>query len=135
MVWQANAPMGGFTTAPRAWLPVPADHMLKAPDVQEKQNDSLLHHYRATLGFRKQHPALVKGSIETLDAPDGVLMFTREGSGETLLCAYNMTESAVSVPLPADLTLRGLGAPGSIDVPVDNQLNLPAFGSFVGAVI
>ena len=65
MVWQANAPMGGFTTAPRAWLPVPSDHLLKAPDVQEQQNDSLLHHYRATLSFRKQHPALVKGGIAT----------------------------------------------------------------------
>jgi len=135
MVWQANAPMGGFTTAPRAWLPVPADHLLKAPDIQEKQNDSLLHHYRSTLSFRKQHPALVKGSIETLDAPDGILMFTREGAGEKLLCAYNMTENAVTVPLPANLVIRGLGAPGSVDDPVDGNLNLPAFGSFVGAVI
>ncbi len=134
MVWQANAPMGGFTTAPRAWLPVPSDHLLKAPDIQEQQNDSLLHHYRATLSFRKQHPALVKGTIATLDAPDGVLMFTREGSGEKLLCAYNMTENAVIVPLPGGLAVRGIDAPGSIDGPVDGTLSLPAFGSFVGAI-
>jgi alpha-glucosidase len=132
MVWQANAPMGGFTTAPRAWLPVPADHLLKAPDVQEKQNDSLLHHYRSTLSFRKQHPALVKGSIATLDAPDGVLLFVREGGGEKLLCAYNMTENAVTVPLPAGLVVRGIGAPGSVDEPVNGTISLPAFGSFVG---
>ncbi len=134
MVWQANAPMGGFTTAPRAWLPVPSDHLLKAPDIQEQQNDSLLHHYRATLSFRKQHPALVKGTIATLDAPDGVLMFTREGSGEKLLCAYNMTENAVTVPLPGGLAVRGIDAPGSVDGSVDGSLSLPAFGSFVGAI-
>jgi alpha-glucosidase len=134
MVWQANAPMGGFSTAQRAWLPVPSDHLLKAPDLQEQQNDSLLHHYRATLNFRKQHPALVKGAIATLDAPAGVLMFTREGSGEKLLCAYNMTENEVSVPLPAGLTVRGVDAPGSVDGPVDGSLSLPAFGTFVGAI-
>ena len=135
MVWQANAPLGGFSTASRTWLPVPADHLLKAPDVQEKQNDSLLHHYRATLRFRKQHPALVKGTIETLDAPDGVLMFTRADGGEKLLCAYNMTESVVSVPLPVGLNVRGISAPGSVDEPVDGLLSLPAFGSFVGAFV
>ena len=134
MVWQANAPMGGFTTAPRAWLPVPADHLLKAPDIQEKQNDSLLHHYRSTLSFRKQHPALVKGTIATLDAPEGVLLFTRECGGEKLLCAYNMTENAVTIPLPVGLTVRGVGAPGSVDEPANGTLSLPAFGSFVGAV-
>jgi alpha-glucosidase len=134
MVWQASAHLGGFTTAPRAWLPVPADHLLKAPDQQEKQNDSLLHHYRSTLSFRKQHPALVKGSIATLDAPEGVLLFTREGGGEKLLCAHNMTENVISVPLPAGLTVRGIGAPGSIDEPANGTLSLPAFGSFVGAI-
>ncbi len=134
MVWQANAPMGGFTTAPRAWLPVPSDHLLKAPDIQEQQNDSLLHHYRSTLSFRKQHPALVKGTIATLDAPDGVLLFTRQGSGEKLLCAYNMTENAVTVPLPGGFAVRTVGAPGSIDGPIDGVLDLPAFGSFVGAI-
>jgi len=134
MVWQANAPMGGFTTAAKSWLPVPSDHMLKAVDQQEKQNDSLLHHYRTTLSFRKQHPALVRGSIETLDAPDGVLMFTREGGGEKLLCAYNMTENVISVPLPAGLVVRSIGAPGSVGEPVGGVLSLPGFGSFVGAV-
>jgi len=134
MVWQANAPMGGFTTAPRAWLPVPADHLLKAPDVQDKQNDSLLHHYRAMLHFRKQHPALVKGTIATLDAPDGVLLFTRQEGSEKLLCAYNMTESAVSVPLPAGISARSISAPGSVDEPLDGTLALPAFASFIGAI-
>jgi alpha-glucosidase len=134
MVWQASAHLGGFTTAPRSWLPVPADHLLKAADQQEIQNDSLLHHYRATLNFRKQHPALVKGAIRTLDAPDGVLMFTREEGGEKLICAYNMTENAQIVQLPQGLSVRSAGAPGSVEGPDGGQLNLPGFGSFVGVI-
>jgi alpha-glucosidase len=133
MVWQANAPMGGFTTAARPWLPIPSDHLLKAPDIQEQQNDSLLHHYRSTLAFRKQHPALVKGTIKTVDAPEGVLAFIREGEGETIFCAYNMTETEIAMPLPAGVS-TSLDAPGSVAVSADGTLALPGFGGFVGAV-
>ncbi len=136
MVWQSSAHLGGFSTAPRAWLPVPGDHLLKAPDLQEKQNDSLLHHYRATLKFRREHQALVKGTIKTLDAPEGVLMFTRTAGSETLLCAFNMTGGPIVVPLPDGLGVKGIDAPGSVAAPVgDGALDLPAFGGFVGAVL
>jgi len=135
MVWQAAAHLGGFSTAPRAWLPVPSDHLLKAVDQQEQVNDSLLHHYRAMLRFRKQHPALVKGGIQTMDAPDGILLFIRETDGERLLCAHNMTESQLSLVLPDGLAVRGISAPGSVDEPVGGVLSLPGYGSFVGAVI
>ncbi|MBL8593997.1 MAG: alpha glucosidase, partial [Devosia sp.] len=118
MVWQSSAHLGGFSTAPRAWLPVPGDHLLKAPDLQEKQNDSLLHHYRATLKFRREHQALVKGTIKTLDAPEGVLMFTRTAGSETLLCAFNMTGGPIVVPLPDGLGVKGIDAPGSVAAPV-----------------
>ena len=134
MVWQAAAHLGGFSTAPRAWLPVPADHLTRAVDQQERQNDSVLHHYRSTLAFRRQHPALQKGSIETFDAPKDVLMFTREGKGERLLCVYNMSASAITVPLPAGMVPRNLGAPGVVAEPVAGSLGLPPFGMFIGAL-
>ena len=86
------------------------------------------------LHFRKQHPALIKGTIATLDAPDGVLLFTRQEGSEKLLCAYNMTERAVSVPLPAGISARSISAPGSVDEPLDGTLALPAFASFIGAI-
>ena len=136
MVWQSTAHLGGFSTAPRAWLPVPGDHLLKAPDLQEKRNDSLLHHYRATLQFRRAHEALVKGTIKTLDAPEGVLMFTRTAGAETLLCAFNMTGGPIVVRLPDGIGVRGIDAPGSVAAPIgDGDLDLPAFGGFVGAVL
>jgi len=78
MVWQSTAHLGGFTTAARSWLPVPADHMLKAVDRQVADNGSVLSHYRAMLAFRRQHPALSGGRIKTLDAPETILAFIRE---------------------------------------------------------
>jgi alpha-glucosidase len=134
MVWQGSAHLGGFSTAQRAWLPVPADHLLKAPDIQEKQNDSVLHHYRSTLKFRSAHKALSKGTIRTHDAPDGVLMFSRAAEGEEILCVYNMTQSPVEVALPPGIVVRGLDAPGSVAAPLDGKLSLPAFGAFIGAL-
>ena len=34
MVWEAEAPNGGFSTAPKPWLPVPAEHLAAAVDRQ-----------------------------------------------------------------------------------------------------
>ncbi len=134
MVWQSNAHLGGFSTAPRAWLPVPSDHMMKAPDLQQQQNDSVLHHYRATLAFRRQHPALMQGDIQTLDAPENVLMFRRMLEDDALLCMFNMSENEVTVPVPAELTVSPSDAPNSVPGPVDGTVTLPAFGCFVGLI-
>ncbi len=132
MVWQSNAHLGGFTTAPKAWLPVPAAHLGHAVDAEEKRNDSVLHHYRATLAFRHQHPALSKGTIKTLDAPENVLMFTRESEGERLLCIYNMGTASVEVPLPLGVACHPAGAPGVTVEPLDGVVSLAPLGMFIG---
>jgi len=132
MVWQAAAHLGAFTSAPRSWLPVPADHLPKAVDEQLKANDSVLAHYRASLAFRKRHPALAKGALSLLDAPDGVLAFTRTDGTETLLCVFNMSETASVFAVPTGMTPMAADAPGSIDDPRDGVLELPPFGAYVG---
>ena len=64
----------------------------------------MLTRYRDVLAFRRGEQPLVKGSIELLDAPGDVLMFTRTHGNETLLCAFNFAERAGSPwPLPAGL--------------------------------
>jgi alpha-glucosidase len=130
MVWQADAPLGAFTTASRAWLPVPASHLPKAVDQQEKSNDSVLAHYRASLAFRRQHPALGKGTISLLDSAQGVLAFTRTDGIETLLCVFNMTDTAAAFAVPAGVQLTANVAPGSLGAP--NAL--PPFGAYVGVL-
>ena len=130
MVWQTQSQLGGFTTANRAWLPVPADHMTKAVDRQVGDTRSVLMHYRAMLAFRKQHPALREGSIKTHDAPEGVLAFSREGAGEKLLCIFNMSERATMVTVP--YATRVSGAPGNAYEPVGGKLELGPFEGYIG---
>src|SRR5690606_10559457 len=95
MVWQANAHLGGFSTAQRSWLPVPFDHLTRAVDTQVNDPNSVLSFYKAFLAFRKNHPALIKGEIDLIDAPEGVLAFVRTVSNDKLLCIFNMSEKPV----------------------------------------
>ena len=132
MVWQAAAHLGAFTTAPRSWLPVPADHLPRAVDQQDKANDSVLAHYRATLAFRRDHKALSKGTIALLDAPEGTLAFTRTDGAETFLCVFNMSETASSFAVPSGMKTGAAVAPGSVAGPVGGSIGLPAFGAYVG---
>jgi len=134
MVWQSASHLGAFTTAPRSWLPVPADHLPKAVDEQLKANDSVLMHYRALVAFRKQHPALAKGAITLLDAPDGVLAFTRQDGSAKLLCVFNMTDTASVFAMPTGMQPKSVDAPGSLAGPEDGVLSMPGYSGYVGAV-
>jgi alpha-glucosidase len=134
MVWQSSSQLGGFSTATKAWLPVPFDHINRAVDVQLKANDSVLQHYRAALAFRKQHPALQTGSIKTHDAPEGVLAFTRKADGEAMFCAFNMTDKPVVYDLPRGIEPKASGAPGIVADPVGGALSLGPFAAYIGVL-
>jgi alpha-glucosidase len=131
MVWQAAAHLGGFSTAPRAWLPVPAAHLSRAVDQQDQRNDSTLAFYRALLRFRKSHESLRSGSIKTLDAPEGVLAFVR---GRDILCVFNMSDKATAFLVPQGMNVRDLDAPGSLPGPERGALSLPPFGAYIGGL-
>lgn len=134
MVWQAAAHLGAFTTAPRSWLPVPADHLPKAVDEQLKANDSILDHYKAAMAFRKRHPALAKGDIALLDGPENILAFTRSDGSEKLLCVFNMSAEEASVAVPDGVAVRSAEAPGTLPDPEGRVLILPPFASYIGIV-
>jgi alpha-glucosidase len=134
MVWQAASHLGAFSTAPRAWLPVPADHLKRAVDVQQASNDSVLGFYKSMLAFRKRHPALGKGTIRLLDMPEGVLGFVRKSDGEEIVCIYNMREVAQVVQLPDGLSPRAIDAPLETAGPVGGALSLAPFGAYIGIV-
>ncbi|CAI4220099.1 unnamed protein product [Parascedosporium putredinis] len=57
MVWEAEAPHGGFSDA-NPWLPVPVEHRKLAVDVQQGHAGSMLEHYRRMLRFRASQQAL-----------------------------------------------------------------------------
>ncbi len=82
MVWQADNRMGGFTSAAKSWLPVPAAHLGLAVARQAGDPASMLEHYRRVLALRRAHPALRTGAMTGLRAQGDVVSFLREGLGE-----------------------------------------------------
>ena len=113
MVWEARKKHGGFSTG-KPWLPVPAAHLERAVDRQERDATSVLGHYRNMLAFRRNHPALVTGGIEFLNAPDDMLAFRRNRGSERLLCLFNFSNKTLSWKPPTGLgalrPLRGIEA-------------------------
>ncbi|TNB49162.1 DUF3459 domain-containing protein [Martelella lutilitoris] len=132
MAWQAGAANAGFSTAEKTWLPVSADHVMKAVDVQAGNPASVLEQYRRFLAFRKAHPALAKGAIRFLPSgDDAVLVFTREGTEETVLCVFNMSAEPATVRLPEGAwTAFSTGDHGFSAEEDGTMVQLPAWGGY-----
>ena len=136
MVWQSASHLGAFSTAPKAWLPVPADHLAHAVDRQIADEQSTLAFYRRFIHLRRAHPALIKGALELIDAPDGVLAFVRREGDEALLCAFNMTAEPVRFVVPGHPALGDVD--GLEGIPVAPRkgatLGLEAYGAWIGSI-
>jgi alpha-glucosidase len=128
MVWDSRLPNGGFSAA-KPWLPVSPSHIGRAVDIQEKDETSLLHHYRRFLAFRHSHPAFAKGSIDFVHVDDAVLGLTRHFGNETLLALFNMSAAPKAADLPdgqwQDLTGHGFAATRQ-----GANITLPAWGAY-----
>ena len=132
MVWEHALQNGGFTSG-RPWLPIPAEHMVRAADIEGADASSVLSRYRQLLAFRKAHPALRDGTIAFVDAPEGVLAFVR-ARNQQILCLFNFSAEEQTVAVPANQTvetLRGHGFSGSLDVDA-RSIRLPPGEIFYG---
>ena len=92
MVWE-NAPNGGFTDGPKAWLPVSAAHLPLSVAEAEKNTGALLHAYRRAIALRQSQPALRGGELAAMKAEGGVLSFLRESAEEKILCVFNLSDA------------------------------------------
>lgn len=112
MVWQHDAPHGGFSTV-RPWLPVPAEHLARAADLQVDDPNGLPAHYRRALALRHGHEALCKGAQSAVEAQDDIVVLVRKGGGEEIAIAINLSDRPGVARLPfGDGTVIGqeLGA-------------------------
>ncbi|WP_432449915.1 alpha-amylase family glycosyl hydrolase [Aliiroseovarius marinus] len=100
MVWQADAPNGGFSDARQTWLPVATDHLAQAVDRAGDTPDALIHHYRAVIALRRAHPALSRGAMQAVTVKDSCLSFERLTESERLYCAFNLSGDPVPATLP-----------------------------------
>ncbi len=102
MPWTQAAPHAGFSKAKRGepWLPIPDAHRALAVDVQERDADSVLSFYRRYLPWRSNQPALCRGSICFHNAPEPVMLLTREEGPQRLLAAFNLGPRRMKVAVP-----------------------------------
>ncbi|WP_417579951.1 alpha-glucosidase family protein [Pelagibacterium sp.] len=136
MVWQSHVRNGGFSTANRPWLPVPAQHLPYAVDQQDNVANSILSLYRAILRFRREHPVLVKGDLELVAAtPETVLAFARAVGEDKLFCAFNMSSEPVTLDVPEGMALEDAGAPGADAQLEGSRLSFGPFGAYIGRIV
>jgi alpha-glucosidase len=135
MVWEAEAPYGGFSTV-KPWLPVAPAQVALAVNRQTGDAGSINSHYRRLIALRNAHAALRGGAIALVDAPDDVLAFVREGGGEQIVCLFNFAATEVAVDLPAGTTVASLGAGAGNDLDPDGRtVRLAPGGAFWGRAI
>ena len=103
MPWTTDAPFAGFSTV-EPWLPIDARHTAMAVEVQAADPASMLHATRRILALRRAHPALRLGDMVVL-ATEPLLIFSREGGGETLLAVFNLGHEAQAWAAPEGYTV------------------------------
>jgi alpha-glucosidase len=142
MPWASKLPNAGFSgdRTARPWLPVPPEHAARAVDVNDADLGSPLHFTRRFLAWRKTLPALVRGSIRFIDAPEPVLALVREpeagDGGPGVFAVFNLGAQAVDVELPGapDSTpLAGHGFDAAHTARREGaRLSLPGWGAYFG---
>ncbi len=100
MVWQDDAVNAGFSSGV-PWLPVSHDHASRAVSAQEADPGALLHHYRRVIGFRRSHPALLRGDHDTVQASGSIVHFRRISPEEELFVAINLSAEPAVMDMPA----------------------------------
>ncbi|HPF78398.1 MAG TPA: alpha glucosidase [Alphaproteobacteria bacterium] len=95
--WQADLPQAGFSESHKTWLPIPHEHVIRAVNTQETDPHSVLNTTREFIAWRKQHPALIKGSIDFFETNNPfVLGFVRQADTEKMRCLFNLSEQKQS---------------------------------------
>ncbi|MFJ9913276.1 glycoside hydrolase family 13 protein [Actinacidiphila glaucinigra] len=116
--WTTDGPSHGFGPA-AGWLPQPAGWGGLSVQAQTGDPDSTLELYRSALRLRRELPGLGDGPMRWLDAPEGVLVFSRPG----LVCTVNTQSAPVQLPVPGRPVLSSEPvAPtgGSVRLPADS---------------
>ncbi|MBL1242298.1 MAG: DUF3459 domain-containing protein [OCS116 cluster bacterium] len=128
MVWVDDEVNAGFSEA-KPWLPISASHVEKAVSTQEMHKGSMLNSYRQMIEFRKNNPALAKGSLNNLQVSEHVVSFDRDWQGKRIFCAFNMSDDEQIIAIDGSLlqTLDGLDYQYELS---GNQLTLPAWQAF-----
>ncbi|MGA5128998.1 glycoside hydrolase family 13 protein [Streptomyces olivoreticuli] len=93
--WSGDEAPYGFGPG-GSWLPQPEEWRELSVAAQSGDPRSTLELYRSALTLRRELPGLGDGEMVWLDAPEGVLAFSRPG----FLCTLNTLGEEVELPVP-----------------------------------
>ncbi|MCF6343331.1 MAG: alpha-glucosidase family protein [Devosiaceae bacterium] len=128
MVWDDNHPNAGFSNG-KPWLPIAKEHLEKAVSNQQNNKVSLLNHYKVMIDFRKNHLALSKGELQLIDSEKDIVLFTRTFENEEIICAFNLGDAPVKIPLPKGKwqALKGLNFDARLEGSIAHLASKQAF--------
>ncbi len=138
MQWDASRD-AGFTTAAKAWLPIPPTSSTYNVESESKDPNSIFNVYKRLLSLRKTDPALRDGTQVSIDNDDpNVFAFLRRSGDRTVLVALNMSNHphTVSFHLASRTKLSPLLTTPSQTtetVPLDHVALVP-YGTLVALV-
>jgi alpha-glucosidase len=87
----------------------------------------MLHLYRQLIALRQRHPALSRGDFASLDAPDGVLAYTRRWGDDVCTVLINFTDATVDVGDRIGSQDPSTGDPGTVAASTNKVGEGPAF--------
>jgi alpha-glucosidase len=96
------------------WLPFPPESATRNYASQRDDPGSMLHLYRHLIGLRQQHSALSRGDFAWLDAPAGVLAYTRRWDDDICTVLLNFTDATVDVDERIGSLFTSTGDPGTV---------------------
>jgi len=134
MPWVSHATDIGFGDGKtKAWLPYTEAYRPLAVDVQDQDTASHLNFYRQLLQWRRTQPALIHGEQTLLPVHPQVMAFVREHAGQRVLCAFNFSDQAATLPLSANMQpAQVLDLPGLTGGNVkDQSLSFVPFGGLI----
>jgi alpha-glucosidase len=128
MPWTSAAPMGGFTVAADAWLPMDPAHLPLAIERQELNQQSALHFSRKVIAARRGSEALRTGVCVQLETSPNVLGFERVAGDERVRCYFELGGQATLIEDAGLAKGEALFLGGGASV-CDAGLELPGCGS------
>ncbi len=126
--WVQDNAYGGFTDG-KPWLPVAMEHLHRAVLPQTQDAESTLAFYQKMIAFRAAHPVFAKGSAEIIEARNDYLSMIREHKGAQMFCAFNLSNMAQPVDLPAGTWVQDKGAPFEAAV-TEKGITLPPYQAY-----
>ena len=90
MVWQKDAPNGGFSNANKTWLPIAEAHLTRAGLDEAKRANSVYTQFSEFLKWRKNQPAFMAANeMSEITGGESQIIFDRISSKQVLRCCFD----------------------------------------------